>query len=102
MTVTLEELGHPQPKEGTPAFMDNSTSHGILTSTMRSKLSKAFDMRFHWIKDRIQQKQFQLIWRKGATNMADYFSKHHPPWHHKNMRYKYLHKALVTKIIMSQ
>ena len=97
--TTLEELGHPQPAEGTPAFTDNNTSHGILTSTMRPKLSKAFDMRYHWIKDRIQQKQFQLIWRKGKVNMADYFSKHHPPWHHKIMRYKYVHKALLTTLL---
>ena len=97
--TTLKELGHPQPPQGTPAFTDNNTSHGILTSTMRPKLSKAFDMRYHWIKDRIQQKQFQLIWRKGKINMADYFSKHHPPWHHKIMRYKYIHKALCTTLL---
>jgi hypothetical protein len=24
--------------------------------------------------------------------MTDYFTKHHPPWHHKKMRYRYLHK----------
>ena len=54
--VTLEELGHKQPPLGTPAFTDNSTAYGILTSKMRRKLSKAFDMRYHWAKDRIAQK----------------------------------------------
>ena len=92
MRVTLEELGHPQPKLGTPAFTDNSTAYGIITSKMRQKLSKAFDMRYHWAKDRIAQKQFNLKWRKGDINMADYFIKHHPPWKHKLMRYKYLQK----------
>ena len=38
MTVTLEELGHKQPASGTPAFTDNSTTHGIVTATMRAKL----------------------------------------------------------------
>ena len=38
-----------------------------------------------------------IIWRKGSTNMADYFTKHHPPWYHKIMRWKYLHKALLTR-----
>jgi hypothetical protein len=90
--VTLAELGHPQPTRGTPIYNDNSTATGILNSAMRQKLSKAFDMRFYWVKDRIQQSKSQLIWGKGAINMADYFTKHHPPWHHKKMRYRYLHK----------
>ena len=95
--VTLVELGHPQPKNGTPLFNDNSTATGILTSSLRQKFSKAFDMRFHWLRDRIDQRQFQLFWRKGQHNMADYFTKHHPPWHHRLMRYKYLHKALLLR-----
>ena len=91
--VTLAELGHPQPSRGTPIYNDNSTATGILNSAMRQKLSKALDMRFYWVEDRIKQKHFQLIWRKGAINMADYFTNHHPPWHHKKMRYRYLHKS---------
>jgi hypothetical protein len=87
--TTAKELGHPQPP--TPLKTDNTTAHGILTKTLRPKLSKAFDMRFHWMKDRIQQKQFNLFWEKGSLNMADYFTKHHPPRHHKLMRHKYLH-----------
>jgi len=42
-------------------------------------------MRYYWIKDRIKKKQFKLTWRPGVDNMADYFSKHHPPWYHKNV-----------------
>ena len=97
--ATLAELGHAQPPNSTPIYNDNSTVTGILNSAMRQKLSKAFDMRFYWVKDRIKQKQFQLLWRKGATNMADYFTKHHPSWHHKQMRYKYLHQALTTILV---
>ena len=92
--VALAELGHPQPEQGTPLYNDNLTTTGILNATMRQKLSKAFDMRVYWVRDRTLQKQYQLIWRKGSTNMADYFTKHHPPWYHKQMRYRYLHKAL--------
>ena len=92
--IALAELGHPQPAQGTPLYNDNKTTTGILNATMRQKLSKAFDMRVYWVRDRILQKQYQLIWRKGKTNMADYFTKHHPPWYHKQMRYRYLHKAL--------
>ena len=87
------ELGHPQPKTGTPCYTDNKTAKGILTASMRQKLSKAFDMRFYWVRDRIKQGQFNLIWRKGVLNMADYFTKHHPAWHHRNMRFKYLQRT---------
>jgi hypothetical protein len=52
--------------------------------------SKAFDMRYHWLKDRIAQKQFNLYWQKGSTNAADYFSKHHPPAHHRREQSRYL------------
>ena len=90
MRTALEELGHPQPITGTPFKTDNSTAQGILTSKMRQKLSKSFDMRYWWMKDRINQCQFNLIWAPGKFNLADYFTKHHPPWYHCNMRYKYL------------
>jgi hypothetical protein len=65
------------------------------------KKSKAFDMRYHWLKDRIAQKQFNLYWSPGQTNSADYFSKHHPPAHHKLMRYQYLQRALAAHIAPS-
>ena len=87
--TTLIELGHPQPP--TPLKTDNSTAFGILNSTIRQKRSKSFDMRIYWMKDRIQQRQFRLFWDKGSNNLADYFTKHHPPCHHKLMRPKYLH-----------
>ena len=87
--VTLLELGYPQPKKGFPLFNDNSTATSILTSSLRQKFSKAFNMRFHWLRDRIQQQQFQIFWRKGSVNMANYFTKHQHPWHNKIMRYRY-------------
>jgi hypothetical protein len=88
----LEELGHKQPDTGSPLETDNRTAHGILNSKMRQKLSKSFDMRYWWMKDRIHQGQFNLLWAPGKFNLADYFTKHHPPWHHRRMRYRYLQK----------
>jgi Reverse transcriptase (RNA-dependent DNA polymerase). len=85
----LIDMGHPQPP--TPLKTDNSTAHGILTSLVRQKRSKAFDMRFYWPKDRIKQNQFQVYWKPGTENRADYFTKNHPPAHHRAMRSHYLH-----------
>ena len=28
------------------------------------------------------QQQFKIQWEPGSTNLADYFTKHHPTWHH--------------------
>ena len=51
--VSLQEMGHSQG----PAYIntDNNTSYDFLTSTIHQKNSKAFEMRFHWVRDRIQQ-----------------------------------------------
>ncbi|GFH47516.1 hypothetical protein CTEN210_03991 [Chaetoceros tenuissimus] len=92
MRNDLEFLDHPQPDDGTPLVTDNASSHGLLTKLMKPKRAKAWDMRYHWLEDRIQQKQFKLIWRKGIENLADYFTKHHHPAVHQKMRYKYLQR----------
>jgi hypothetical protein len=88
--TALLEMGHPQPDTGTPLETDNSTADGILKAQVRLKRSKAFDMRYHWLKCRIRQRQFNLYWAPGKSNSADYFSKHHPPAHHRLMRSQYL------------
>ena len=48
------------------------------------------DMRFYWIRDRVKQGQFLIHWRKGSENMADYYTKHHSPSHHRKKRSQYL------------
>ena len=80
MRITLEELGHPQPP--TPLQTNNSTACGIANDTVNQRRSKAIDMRFYWIQDRVRQQQFFIYWRKGSINLADYFTKHHAPVHH--------------------
>jgi len=88
MRVLLEEMGHPQPK--TPIQMDNSTALGVVTNTIQPKRTKAMDMRFHWLRDRAARSQFRWIWRPGTLNLADYWTKHHCPAHHQNMRPEFL------------
>jgi hypothetical protein len=48
-------------------------------------------MLFYCIKDRVKQGQFNLYWGPGFQNLADYFTKHHSPAHHKIMRDIYIH-----------
>ena len=95
LRTTLEEMGHPQPP--TPIQVDNSTAAGIANDNIRQQRSRAIDMRFYWVRDRVEQEQFTVFWAPGATNLADYFTKHHAPIHHRTMRPTYLHTAnLVT------
>jgi hypothetical protein len=88
LRTTLTELGHHQPP--TIIVTDNECAQGIANDTVKQKRSKAIDMRFYWIRDRVAQNQFQILWKKGADNLADYFTKHHPPSHHRQMRQMYL------------
>jgi hypothetical protein len=84
----LADLGHPQG--ATPIQTDNACAAGIINDTVKQRRSKAMDMRFYWVKDRVRQGQFTIHWRRGADNLADYFTKHHSPAHHRLMRSRYL------------
>jgi predicted transposase YdaD len=72
--------------------MDNSTATGIANHSIKQKRSKAIDMRFYWIRDRVQQGQFHIFWKRGIHNQADYFTKHHPAAHHQDIRSSYLYE----------
>ena len=61
------------------------------------KCSKAFDMRYHWLKDGVARGQFNLYWMgPGKLNGADYCTKHYPLSHHKLMRSLYLQQPQGT------
>ena len=84
LRIALEEMGHPQPK--TPAVTDNSAAEGLINKSMIPKRAKAHDMRFNWLKCREAQNMFDLVWRPGKDNKADYHTKHHPDVHHKEKK----------------
>jgi hypothetical protein len=86
--ITLIKLKHPQG--ATPIQTNNACASGIINDTVKQCRSKAMDMRFYWIKDRVAQGQYVVHWRKGSDNLADYFTKHHSPSHHCLMRSRYL------------
>jgi hypothetical protein len=87
---TLAEMGWPQ--DTVIITTDNSCDEGFASRTTKQKRTKAIDMRFYWILDRCDQKQYKVIWRPGESNYADYFTKHHCTEHHQVMRPGYEHQ----------
>jgi hypothetical protein len=84
----LVDMGHNQPP--TPIQVDNTTAVGFANKTIKQKRSKAIDMRYYWIQDRAEQKQFRIYWGPGENNKGDYHTKHFPITHHRKVRPVYL------------
>ena len=76
----LTEMGWPQPRS--PLQTDNSTANGYVNNTIIVKRLKSAEMRLDWLRCREAQGQFRIYWDKGAHNLADYHTKHHPPAYH--------------------
>jgi hypothetical protein len=83
LRTTLAEMGHLQL--ATPIQTDNSTACGIANDTIKQQRSQAIDMRFYWVRDPVQQGQFQIYWGPGKLNLANYYTKHHAATHHQVM-----------------
>jgi hypothetical protein len=54
LRVILSKLGHTQTP--TPLRTDRSTAFGILNETIKQKRSKAMNMRYHWLTNRVRPK----------------------------------------------
>jgi hypothetical protein len=87
----LTKMGHSQPR--TPTQTNKTTAEGVINNIIQPKQTKAMDMRFHWLCNRKAQCQYQIYWCPGKTNLANYFTKHHPPAHHVNVRTEFLTKV---------
>jgi hypothetical protein len=70
---TLHDLGYPQP--ATTLQIDNTVAIQLANASINAKRSKAMDMRFFWIVDRIRQGQFNTSHIPGIWNVADFFTK---------------------------
>jgi hypothetical protein len=81
LRTILSDLGYPQPP--TIIMCDNTCAIGIATDSIKQKRSKAIDMRFHWVRDRVRQGQFIISYIKSADNIAEYFTKNLDPLKHK-------------------
>ena len=97
LRTTLEELRHPQPP--TPVLVGNSTAVSLANDTFTQRRSCAIDMRFYWVRNRIDQNQFHVYWAPAQLNLADYFTKHHTPSHHRRMRKYFVHTTASPKFL---
>ncbi len=79
----LEFLGHKQPP--TPMQTDNTTALGVVNNNVMKTL-KSMDMKCHWLRCQINQRQFHHYWAAGKSNNGDYVTKHHASIHHQTMR----------------
>ncbi len=86
---TLTDLRHPQPKM--PVHCNNATAVGIMNNTVKGQPSRAMEMQFFWIGNKVAQDMYQVAWHPGQENLADYQSKHHIGSHHVAVRPWYLH-----------
>jgi hypothetical protein len=57
------------------------------------------DMRYHWLTDRVRQKQFDVYWQPGRENLGDYHTRHHSAQHHKDMRGLILHQSNSLQVL---
>ena len=95
--IILEEIGHKQPP--TPLQTDNAMAEAVINGKVQPKRTKAMDMRFHWLRDRERQQQFRIYWRPGKMSYADYWTKHHPEAHHRNIRNEFLTPHIVLEML---
>ena len=78
--MALIEMVHTQPT--TPAVNDSTTGDVLVNDNIRKRRSRAIDMRFYWVRDRVRQGQFLVYWMAGEHNLEEYFTNHHPTRHH--------------------
>ncbi len=64
-------------------FCDNEVAIGIAADTVSQRMSKATDMRLHWIRDRVHQGHFRVLFIRGLHNVADFFTKPLPVARHR-------------------
>ena len=59
-------LGHCQPT--TPIKTDNSTAANFVTKNLKQKMSKSWDIRLNWLRDRQNQERFRVFLDKEENN----------------------------------
>ena len=92
LRTVLLALGYPQ--KPVPILCDNACAVGIANDTVKAKRSKAIDMRYHWVRDRVRNGDLHIYWRPGADNLADFFTKALPVHRHQELKGYLVHSPL--------
>ena len=66
------------------------TANAFVNQSLRQKKSKSWDMKFHWLWDKLQESNLRVFWDWGSQNGFNYFDKPYPTPYHKLMRSKYI------------
>jgi hypothetical protein len=78
--------------------MDNTVALGLASGQMDSKRSKAMDMRFFWLGDRVEQPQFVVAHIPGIWNIADHFTKPAYPKQNSTNSYPTLSSTWIMRL----
>ncbi len=89
---TLEDFGYKQ--HATQILCDNSFSTNLAKNMVKQKRSKAIDMRWHWIRERVAKQHFEIKWTPGITNIADFFTKALPVKKFINYKTQIIHSPI--------
>jgi hypothetical protein len=85
LRTVLHALGYPQASP-TIILCDNSCAVSIANDQVKLKRSKSVHMRYHWLRDRVRLGELNLVWQKGADNLADFFTKALPIHDHQRLK----------------
>jgi hypothetical protein len=89
LRTILSALGYPQIQP-TLMICDNECAVGIANDSVKMRRSKAIDMRYHWVKDRVKNGEFSISWLSGSDNYADFFTKALPVHLHQSLKARYV------------
>ena len=81
-------VGHQQP--ATIIYCDNKCAVGLANDTLKQRRSKCVDMRYHWVRNRVERGEYAVSWAPGTTNDGDYFTKIHPASHCRAVRHHFV------------
>jgi hypothetical protein len=87
--LTLENLGHPQPKA--PNHCNSATAFRIANNTVKEQQLHSMEMRYFWVCDKVAQDAYHVEWHPRPRKSRGFQSKYHPGVHHTAVCSWYLH-----------
>jgi hypothetical protein len=77
-------MGHLQPR--TLVHCDNAMAVAIANNLIKRQLLHSMEMKFFWVGNKIALYMYGISWHPGQENLAKYQGKHHPEFHHVDVR----------------